>query len=77
MVVGYTCKIGTLSQNQIIADQRATYVANILRQNGFNVVESVGKPKTNFVTDDPNPKKQHLNCRVVVAKMETKIELKN
>ena len=75
VVVGYTCKIGTLSQNQIIADQRATYVANILRQNGFNVVESVGKPKTNFVTEDP--KKQHLNRRVVVAKMETKIEVKN
>lgn len=74
IVVGYTCNIGTEEQNKIIAEHRASYVANVLRQQGFNVVESVGKPKTDFVTDDQ--KKYYLNRRVVVAKIESHQEEK-
>lgn len=68
VVVGYTCNIGTVEQNKKISEKRSAYIAKVLRQNGFNVVESVGKPKTNFVTEDP--KMQQLNRRVVVAKVE-------
>lgn len=74
VVVGYTCNLGTVEQNKKISDNRAVYVGMVLRQNGFNVVESVGKPKTDFVTEDS--KKQHLNRRVVVAKVEHQKERK-
>lgn len=67
VVVGYTCNIGTEKQNQKVANLRADHIKNVLRKNGFNVVEAVGKPKTNFVTDDP--KMQYLNRRVVIAKI--------
>lgn len=72
VVVGYTCNIGTIEQNKKISENRSAYIANVLRHDGFNVVESVGKPKSNFVTEDA--KKQHLNRRVVIAKAESNKE---
>ncbi|EKD40834.1 MAG: OmpA protein [uncultured bacterium] len=74
VVVGYTCNIGSIEQNKKIAENRAAYIAQVLLQNGFNVIESVGKPKSNFVTYDT--KMQHLNRRVVIAKAEHQQETK-
>lgn len=64
-VTGFTCDLGTQQVNDLLALERATVVADLLKFHGFNVVAVRGKGKQGYVSSDPGMR--HLNRRVEIV----------
>lgn len=63
-VTGFTCDLGSQQVNDLLALERATVVAELLKFHGFNVVAVRGKGKQGYVSSDP--RMRHLNRRVEI-----------
>ena len=51
-VIGYTCPLGSLRRNKIVARQRTSRVSTWLKNNGVNVTTTQSKPKCCYVSKD-------------------------
>lgn len=63
-VTGLTCDLGSQQVNDLLALERATVVADLLKFHGFSVVDVRGKGKQSYVSSDPAMR--HLNRRVEI-----------
>ena len=63
-VMGYTCDLGSQQVNDVLALERATVVADLLKSHGFQVVTVMGRGKQGYVSNDPAMR--HLNRRVEI-----------
>jgi len=63
-VTGFTCDLGSQQVNDLLALERATVVADLLKSHGFQVVTAMGRGKQGYVSNDPAMR--HLNRRVEI-----------
>ena len=67
-ITGFTCDLGPQAVNDSLALQRATVVAELLRDNGYLVSSVTGKGKKNYISNRPHLR--HLNRRVEIKVMD-------
>ena len=67
-ITGFTCDLGPQTVNDTLALQRATVVAELLKDNGYLVSTVTGKGKKNYISNRPHLR--HLNRRVEIKVMD-------